>query len=298
MNRLDRQSFLGAASDAVLRNVTLGLVGLGGGGSHMVQQFAHMGVGGYVLVDPDTIEESNTNRLIGGTLEDVKKGTAKVVIAERLIRGLQPDARIDPIKDTWHNATNALKRCDIIIGAVDSFMEREQLERCARRHLINYIDIGMDVHEPQPGHYLIAGQVILSMPGYPCLRCCGFINDERIGREANNYGAAGGRPQVVWPNGVLASTAVGLATQLITPWSARHPGFTYLEYDGNRGTIVPSAHMKSLQGHVCPHHPAEETGDSLLDIRQYRKEVMERELARSTEAAPKSWYHRFRQWWS
>src|SRR5437868_6355386 len=233
MSRFARQSFLGADSDAILRGTTLGLVGLGGGGSHAFQQAAHIGFGKYVLVDPDTISESNTNRLVTGTLEDARRETPKVAIAERVIRSLVPYARITAVQDSWHNATDKLKRCDVIIGAVDSFMEREQLERFARRHLIPYIDIGMDVHEPQPGQFLIAGQAILSLPSKPCLRCCGFITDERLGREANNYGAAGGKPQVVWPNGVLASTAIGLAVQLVTPWFSNHPGFVYLEYDGN-----------------------------------------------------------------
>lgn len=35
----------------------------------------------------------------------------------------------------------------------------------------------------------------------------------RLELEAQTYHAAGARPQVVWPNGVLASTAVGLVIQ-------------------------------------------------------------------------------------
>jgi tRNA A37 threonylcarbamoyladenosine dehydratase len=66
MSRLDRQSFLGPDSDAVLDAATIGLVGLGGGGSHVVQQTAHMGIGGYANADSDIIEDTNTNRLIGG----------------------------------------------------------------------------------------------------------------------------------------------------------------------------------------------------------------------------------------
>ena len=65
----------------------------------------------------------------------------------------------------------------------------------------------MDVHDCKEKGFLISGQVILSMPGHPCMRCCGFITDERLKQEAERYGAAGARPQVVWPNGVLASTA-------------------------------------------------------------------------------------------
>jgi molybdopterin-synthase adenylyltransferase len=233
VSRYDRQSFLGADSESTLQAATLGLIGLGGGGSHVVQQSAHLGIGGYVVVDPDHITETNTNRLIGGVLADLetdaRRATPKVAIAERLIRGLQGEPRIIPILDSWHNATGELKRCDIIVGAVDSFKEREQLERFARRHLIPYIDIGMDVHDLKKQRYLISGQVILSMPGRPCLRCCGLVTDERLTQEANRYGAAGSRPQVVWSNGVLASSAVGLITQILTPWFNAAPEFVYLD---------------------------------------------------------------------
>src|SRR5262245_34488068 len=98
MSRLRRQSFLGTASDEALASATVGFVGLGGGGSHLVQQLTHVGIGKYVLVDPQTIDDSNTNRLIGGTLSDVAEGVAKVDIASRLIRGLEPHAEIEPVK--------------------------------------------------------------------------------------------------------------------------------------------------------------------------------------------------------
>jgi len=112
-----------------------------------------------------------------------------------MIRGLQPHARIIAVRDTWQHATEQLKTCDIIMGAVDGFAEREQLERFARRYLIPYIDIGMDVHDLGKDGFLISGQVILSTPGSPCLRCCGLITDDRLKEEAGKYGAAGSRPR-------------------------------------------------------------------------------------------------------
>jgi hypothetical protein len=267
MSRLDRQSFLGPQSDAILDAATIGIVGLGGGGSHVVQQTAHMGVGGYVNADPDGIEDTNTNRLIGGTLADVAVNMRKITIAERLIRGLQPNARIISVPADWRTAADDLKLCDVIIAAVDSFKEREQLERFARKHLIPYLDLGMDVHDLGNKAFLVSGQVILSMPGAPCMRCCGFITDERLEQEAKLYGAAGSRPQVVWSNGVLASTAVGLLTQILTPWYPNPPRFVFLDYDGNKGTVTRNPRMELLKDHVCPHHPADETGDPLFDIR-------------------------------
>lgn len=268
MSRLQRQSFLGADSEQLLAQATVGIIGLGGGGSHEVQQCAHLGVGGYVPVDPDHIADTNTNRLVGGTLEDVRQDLAKVDIAVRQIRALVPSARIVPIRDSWRSDLVRLRTCDVILGAVDSYSEREQLERFTRRALIPYIDIGMDVLDCKEHGFLISGQIILSMPGHPCMRCCGFITEERLRREAQRYGAAGARPQVVWSNGVLASTAIGLLVQLITPWHPHPPSFVYLEYDGNRGTVVPSAYMRRMNTQPpCAHHPAEELGDPLFDVR-------------------------------
>lgn len=291
MSRFARQSFLGSCSEAVLREATIGYVGLGGGGSHLVQQSGHVGIGGHVLVDPDHITETNTNRLVGGKLADVKTETPKVKIAERLLSGIQEAPRIIPIHDSWHNAAEELKYCDIIVGAVDSFVEREQLERFARRHLIPYIDIGMDVHEIAEGSYLIGGQIILSMPGRPCLRCCGLITDDRLAEEAKRYGAAGERPQVIWPNGVLASTAVGLAVQILTPWFQPTPEFVFLDYDGNTGTVTPNVRMDLLRDKACPHHPLDETGDPLFDVSEF---VRSREASASPIQRAEGWT---RHWW-
>ena len=141
--------------------------------------------------------------------------------------------------------------------------------------------------------YLIGGQIVLSMPGRPCLRCYGLITEERLALEANRYGAAGTRPQVVWPNGVLASTAVGLITQLLTPWFKEPPESVYLDYDGNRGTLTPNDRMKLLCNKPCPHHPLEETGDPLFDVRAFNK--LRADLALTKVKPPST--HAPTSWW-
>lgn len=296
MSRLERQSFLGADSENVLKRATVGIVGAGGGGSHIVQQFAHMGIGGYVIADPDFIEDTNTNRLIGGTLDDVAVARPKTDIAARMIRGLQPDARVNLVPGTWQDAADDFKRCDIIVGAVDSFKDREELERFARKHLIPYIDIGMDVHAIGEAGFLVSGQIILSMPGEPCLRCCGFITDERLKQEAQRYGMAGSLPQVVWSNGVLASTAVAIVTQILTPWFKGPPEFVFLDYDGNKGSVTPNKRMAMLKGCNCPHHPMDEAGDPLFDIRAQTFHPRPAAAEPISPATPQPWWKRIWRW--
>ena len=96
------------------------------------------------------------------------------------------------------------------------------------------------------------------------MRCMGFLTDEKLAQEAARYGNAGPRPQVVWPNGVLASTAIGLAVDLATNWTRRQRSHAYLVYDGNEGTVKESATLRNLNVTRCPHFPAEEVADPVL----------------------------------
>lgn len=104
----------------------------------------------------------------------------------------------------------------------------------------------------------MAGQVIVSLPGGPCMRCLGFLTEEKLAREAARYGAAGPRAQVVWSNGVLASSAVGVAMQLLTTWA----GATvcpYLSYDANLGVVRPHPRLEFVST-SCSHFPADAVG--------------------------------------
>jgi hypothetical protein len=261
-DHLASQSFLGPESDSILAAIEVGIVGLGGGGSHVVQQLAHLGVGKFVPVDNDIIEERNLNRLVGGTAEDVRGGAAKTMIAERVIKSVNPAALVTSCQTKWQEAAKTLRRCDVIFGCVDSYRERDELERFARRFLIPYIDIGMDVHRTE-GEFSISGQTVLSSPGGACLWCLGILTQERIAHEAETYGKAGSRPQVVWPNGILASLAIGLFVQLVCPWHSRPQITACCEFDGNHHRVETSRldHAGTLQ---CSHFLSDELGDAFF----------------------------------
>ena len=169
-----------------------------------------------------------------------------------------PHAKVVSINSRWQECPDELQQCDIVIGCVDSYLEREQLEAECRRFLIPLIDIGMDVHGVDK-QFSMFGQIILSMPGGPCMRCMKFITDENLGKEAAKYGNVGGRPQVVWPNGVLASTAVGLLVDIITGWTGRNGSNIYLAYDGNNGTISDHIRINYLPP-ICTHYRIEDVG--------------------------------------
>jgi hypothetical protein len=254
-----RQSFLGEDFEEICQTCVVGIAGLGGGGAHIAQQLAHVGFKRFALFDADFVARSNLNRLIGATQKDADEATPKVEVARRLILGLQPDAVVALHQAKWQDVAGALHECDLVFGCVDGFREREQLEATTRRYLIPYIDIGLDVHRVEPEPPQMAGQVILSMPGGPCMRCFGFLTEEALAREAARYGDAGPRPQVVWANGVLASTAVGLAIRVLTGWDGQGVGTCYYSYEGNTGTVIPHVRLQYAQP-TCPHYPADQVG--------------------------------------
>jgi len=260
-SRSSRQSFLGESAAEAIARCRVGVVGLGGGGSHVVQQLAHVGFRRYILFDPDVVKDHNLNRLVGATAADAENERPKLEVAERLIRGLNPDPEIEPHDCRWQEEPVGLQACDLIFGCVDGLQERVELEACARRYLIPYIDIGLTVGVVDDEPPRMSGQVVLTMPDGPCLRCLHVVTEPLLAREAAQYGDAGIRPQVVWANGVLASTAVGLAVELLTGWTRSRRAFACLQYNGNAGTVVPHPRLAYLNlPEHCPHFPPENVG--------------------------------------
>lgn len=260
-DRYSRQSFLGKHAKTRIGTCVVGIVGLGGGGSHIVQQLAHIGFLHYILYDADIVKSHNLNRLVGATRADAVEKLPKIEVARRVIRGLLLEASIEAYQVKWQEYPEPLRGCDLIFGCLDGLAERRELEACARRYLIPYIDIGLDVRRVGTEPPQMAGQVILSMPGEPCLACMGFLSEADLAREAALYGDTGPRPQVIWANGVLASIAVGIAVDLITDWTATLRGPVYMSYHGNPGTVRPHMRLDYLESRICPHYPFDQVGE-------------------------------------
>ncbi len=263
--RQSRQSFLGDDSPVILAGAKVGIVGLCGGGSHVAQQLAHAGIGNFVISDFDYVEEPNLNRMVGSRPGDATSKRPKIEVIGDLIYAIKPDAIVQFV-GPWQEGGDLLRTCDIVVGCVDSFSVRDELERFCRRFLIPYIDIGMDVHVV-PSGYSISGQVAASLPGGSCLWCNGILTEHRLAQEQQRYGAAGGNPQVIWPNGVLASIAVGHVVSILLPWSTELPLSSLIEYDGNRHITKPSARLKFLKDQPCLHFPFEgQLGDPFFSF--------------------------------
>jgi molybdopterin/thiamine biosynthesis adenylyltransferase/proteasome lid subunit RPN8/RPN11 len=235
---------IGPEGDAKVADARVAVIGISGGGSHVVQQLAHQGVGAIIAIDDDTIDESNLGRVVGATYIDIDK-TKKTDLAERIATAIDPGIRVVKVKKRFPSADAiaALKSADIIVGCVDTFRAREAINLFCRRYMIPLVDIGVTLDSRGERLIRADGQLIVTMPGRPCMRCW-FLTDAVLDREQRERPAgynrnpnAPGDPQVVSMNGTLASEACNCVLDLITSYSGGERGARWWIYDGRSGQL-------------------------------------------------------------
>jgi len=246
--RLDRQNVaIGPETDAKLAQSTIAIIGLSGGGSHVVQQLAHQGVGGLIVVDDESVDRTNLGRLVGATSADVCK-TSKVDLAERVATSIDPEMRITKVAARFpsQEGIDALRDADVVVSCVDRFIAREAINAFCRRYLIPLVDVGMAIESSVERLIAADGQVILVLPSTPCLRCW-FVTDAVLEQEREERPPgydrnpdAPGDPQVVSMNGVLASEACNVVLDLITGYSGGKRAGVFWQYEGRKGYLEPS----------------------------------------------------------
>lgn len=278
--RLNRQSLaVGPESDAKLAGAKVAVVGVSGGGSHVVQQLAHQGIGTLIPVDGQTVDEGNLGRLVGAIYSDIDT-TLKVDVAYRVATGIDPAIQVARIPEQFPSraAIRALKDADIVVACLDRFDARESVNAFCRRYLIPLVDVGMEIRSAGERLAVADGQVIVSRPGQPCLRCW-FITDPVLEREKRERPLgydrnpdAPGDPQVVSMNGVLASEACNCVLDLITGYSGgRRSSKSFWQYEGRTGQL-DRCEMPSRRPQ-CPACAEEASGDPEVEPIQPTTEV-------------------------
>lgn len=242
----DRQELVfGAAGTDALGRATVAVVGLSGGGSHVYQQLIHAGVGTLIAVDDDRVERSNLRRLV--TAVDSDAGAArKTALPVRLAASLHAGrTRVVAVPERFPApaAVGALRRADVIVGCVDGWDARDDLNTFALEHRIPYVDIGAAV-KGGPDGPRVSGQVAVVLPDGPCLRCVGLVDDARADasrRRRQGYVDGEPEPQVVSVNGVLASEAVTAVLLLLATGAAPVEPLRSYRYPPGKLSVVQAA---------------------------------------------------------
>jgi molybdopterin-synthase adenylyltransferase len=260
----DRQTrVFGPAGQAQLRSLRVGIVGLGGTGSLVLEQLAHLGIGEFLLLDPDIVEVTNLNRLVGAAPADV--GRAKVTVAAEHARRINPSARIETLQDSVLRARIAeqLADVDFVFGCTDTHGSRAVLNQLAYQYLVPMVDMGVVIAASDRAVSHVAGRTQMLVPGLGCLQCGSLLNPEAVRvdlladfeRQNDPYivGTREAAPAVISLNATMASVAVTMFLGAVVgiPTAAR-----LVNYDAISGTMRPAVIGCHPNCIVCSVHGA------------------------------------------
>ena len=107
------------------------VAGCGGLGGYVIEYLARIGAGSLTVVDGDVFTESNLNRQLLCTAENL--GTSKALAAAERVRLIDPSINVTPVCEylTEANASALLSDADIVIDCLDSIESRLMLEGAA-----------------------------------------------------------------------------------------------------------------------------------------------------------------------
>ncbi|HQN20214.1 MAG TPA: ThiF family adenylyltransferase, partial [Syntrophobacteraceae bacterium] len=266
--RLERNiRWLGEAGQIKLSRTHLAICGAGGVGALLVANVRGLGFGEITLIDPDRVEWSNLNRLAGAGAEDIE--AFKVDVMKREIRRARPETRVNAlavgVED--HAAQRVLQEADVIISALDGMSPRLELQVLAARYLKPLIDIGSGISVTTEGTVRKMGsQVIVYVPGGPCLACQGMdLFRPSSGpaaqlRRSTGYvtGTDFTPTSVVTINSVVAGWAVDLLVKYLTGLKGIP---LYTQIDQWSGTVQVLSFKKKAHCQICGEEGIEGKGD-------------------------------------
>ncbi len=184
---LARQAALfGKGFNPIVRGLRVGVIGCGGTGSAVVSLLTRLGIGHLALIDKDTIDTTNLNRVHGSRATDVPTKLAKVDILAREVEACGLGNHV-VTRRVWvgdASLRDVLRSCDVLFGCTDDNQGRLTLNRLAHYYGIPVIDVGLRMRSAKHGvDYEMTGRVTTVRPGNPCLMCLGVVNAQRAASE-------------------------------------------------------------------------------------------------------------------
>jgi len=150
-----------------MRDIKVGIVGLGGLGSNILTQLSALGCQDIYVIEPDSVEEKNLNRQFLYRVEDIDE--RKAVAAKKHIGSLNPETNVHSFVAKV-NSTDDLENIlpsdlDLLICAADSPLLKIQLW-CNQYCVNNNIPLFTGGLGATQGHFLT-----VNPKETPCLDC-------------------------------------------------------------------------------------------------------------------------------
>lgn len=170
-----------------LARLNIGVVGTGSVGMQIVEALARTGIGQLTLLDFDTVERVNLDRLLHATPDDAHRRRPKVALAAEAARraATHPHFRATALEASIVEPEGfaAAADCDILFSCVDRPWPRQALNLLAYAHLIPVIDGGVSVRVRNGRLQGAEWRAHVAAPGRACIECLGQYDPAHVALE-------------------------------------------------------------------------------------------------------------------
>lgn len=144
LNRYNRQIIfpeIGRNGQKKLHDSRIAIVGCGALGSRIAEEMTRSGCGYIRIIDRDFLELSNLQRQVLFTEKDVVKELPKAVAAQKHLKEINLDIKIDSIVDDLNYSTveKYLNGVDLILDGTDNLEVRMVINDYSQKNIIPYI---------------------------------------------------------------------------------------------------------------------------------------------------------------
>ncbi|HKV56863.1 MAG TPA: ThiF family adenylyltransferase [Ktedonobacteraceae bacterium] len=245
---------------SIMHDQVISIVGVGGLGSVVAEHLIHMGFHEINLIDPDVLEMSNLNRVVGAYYEDAEQKRSKVEVVKRHLTKINPQATVLACKGDVHEKEmeSVLALSDWVIVATDNHSSRLRVQELAVQYFVPLLSVGVNISVKGNTIEDMSGEVITARVGdYLCLQCLNRINpikvaserhpDQTIREELVKRGYVTGKdikePAVKTLNTIVATMAVEM---LINQYTGARRHVPVLVYENN-GSMSMYEDKESVQ---------------------------------------------------
>lgn len=285
------------SQDSIARLRVL-VVGVGSVGLDVAQRLAATGVNRVGVMDFDTVEQVNLDRMIGATRLDAALGRSKVNVATRLMRSAATAATFAPeqheVSITDPDGLSLALDYDVIFSCVDRPWARAVLNALAYTDLIPVIDGGIALDTFEDGRMRNGiWRTHTVLPGRPCMMCLGQLPYGEITLDQQGllddpaYIAAAHRQPPARQNvaALSASVSASMLAQFVS--LTAHPG--------GRGVPAPLRyvlathyleHSTAATAQYCPVEQETCAGDERTKLTQHRSDWRDTVAVRAQRPRP------------
>lgn len=180
----------GEKAQAKLSRIKVGIIGVGSVGSIVAEAMARMGGSNITLIDFDSVERKNLDRLLNVTSRDI--GKSKVKIISKAINRNATSGNVNIKALEWsiveEEGYRAALDCDILFCCVDRPLPRSILNFIAYAHLIPVVDGGIRVKTKEDGTLRGADwKTHIIAPGRKCLECLGQYDPGLVSVDRDGF---------------------------------------------------------------------------------------------------------------